>query len=126
MAVYKGRLYCGTLPAGHVYSYEAGRNVTYDYELAHGWKHVVALKDEERPCRLKIFVDGQLAAESSPFNGYEAYISNDEPLTIGFGPQDYFYGSMRELRIYDRPLNDLEITELYKHGKNPGSSTHKG
>ena len=117
MAVYQGRLYCGTLPAGHVYSLEAGRNVTHDFELDPGWRHLAAVKDDERPCRLRLYVDGEQVGTSTPFNGYEAYISNDRPLKIGFGPQDYFKGSLAELRVYNRSLMESEVAALYDQGR---------
>ena len=117
MAVYRGRLYCGTLPAGHIYSLEAGRNVTHDFELAFGWRHLAAVKDDDRPCRLRLYVDGEQVGTSAPFNGYEAYISNDRPLKIGFGPQDYFNGNMAELRVYNRNLTESQVAALYHQGK---------
>ena len=117
MAVYRGRLYCGTLPAGHIYSLEAGRNVTHDFELAFGWRHLAAVKDDDRPCRLRLYVDGEQVGTSAPFNGYEAYISNDRPLKIGFGPQDYFNGNMAELRVYNRNLTEAQVAALYHQGK---------
>ena len=55
MAVYKGKLFCGTLPSGHVFSLEAGKNVTHDHELAAGWKHLAAVRDGRK---LKLYVDG--------------------------------------------------------------------
>jgi hypothetical protein len=36
-------------------------------------------------------------------------------LKIGMGAQDYFNGSMSELRIYSRALTDAEVAAL--HGK---------
>jgi hypothetical protein len=112
MTVYQGQLYTGTLPSGHVLSLEAGKSVTYDYELGSGWKHIVAVRDGER---LRLYVDGKLAATSSAFNGADFDISNDRPLEIGMGAQDYFDGSMSELRIYSRALTDAEVATL--HGK---------
>ena len=112
MAVYQGKLYAGTLPSGHVLSLEAGKSVTYDHELGSGWKHIVAVRDGDR---LRLYVDGKLAATSSAFNGADFDISNDRPLKIGMGAQDYFNGSMSELRIYSRALTDAEVAAL--HGK---------
>jgi len=109
MAVYKGRLFAGTLPSGHVHSIEIGKNVTYDSELKPGWRHIAAVKDAGR---LKLYVDGQLAATSTEFAPSDYVLSNDRPLTIGFGAHDYFSGKMSDLRIYNRALSNEEIKGL--------------
>jgi len=56
MAMFGGRLYCGTLPSGHVYSWEAGKNATCDHALGRGWHHVAAIRAKDR---LKLHVDGR-------------------------------------------------------------------
>ena len=109
MAVYRGKLYCGTLPSGHVYSIEAGKLVSHDHALPSGWVHLAAVKDRDR---LKLYVDGKLAARSSVFESGEYDISNDRPMRIGFGAHDYFNGSMRDLRVYGRALGEAEIANL--------------
>jgi hypothetical protein len=110
MAVYQGQLFAGTLPSGRVHSLEAGKNVTYDRELAPGWRHLAAVKAGNK---LMLYVDGKLAATSSAFNPADYDISNVAPLQIGFGAHDYFNGSMRDLRMYNRALTDLEISGLF-------------
>lgn len=110
MAVYQGKLFCGTLPSGHVHAYEVGRSATYDHELRPGWKHLVAVRDRNR---LKLYLDGKLVAQSSPFDSAQYDISNDKPLTIGFGDHDYFNGCLSDLRLYNRALNDAEVAALF-------------
>lgn len=110
MAVYQGKLFTGTLPSGHVFALEAGKNVTHDYELAPGWRHLVAIRDSDR---LKLAVDGELVAISSTFNRAEYDLSNNKPLKIGFGAHDYFNGSLAELRLYSRALSPAEVQALY-------------
>ena len=39
-------------------------------------------------------------------------LNGETPLKIGFGSNDYFYGRMSELRLYNRALNDREIVKL--------------
>jgi hypothetical protein len=109
MAVYQGRLFAGTLPSGHVLSLEAGRCVTYDRELAPGWRHITAVKAGGL---LKLYVDGQCAARSSPFDPADYDLSIQSPLRIGFGQHDYFSGRMRDLRFYRRAMGDEEIRIL--------------
>jgi hypothetical protein len=111
MAIYQGRLFAGTLPSGHVLSIEAGKNVTYDHELLPGWRHLAAVRARDK---LRLYVDGNLVAVSSAFNPAHFDISNDEPLQIGFGAQDHFKGSISDLRIYDRALDDTEVAALHQ------------
>ena len=109
MAVYDGRLYVGTLPSGHVYSLEAGKNATYDREFEPGWRHVAAVKDGGV---LRLYVDGEEVATSTGFDPAEYDISNDRPLRIGFGAHDYFKGAMSDVRLYGRALSGEEIEGL--------------
>jgi hypothetical protein len=109
MAAFNGKLYAGTLPSGRVYSLEAGKSVTCDHELAPGWRHLAAIRDGNK---LKLYVDGALAATSSAFNPADYTLSNDKPLKIGSGQHNTFNGRIRDLRIYNRALTDPEITEL--------------
>ncbi len=109
MAQFQGRLFCGTLPSGHVLSIEAGRNITYDRELTAGWHHVAATK---RRGNLTLYVDGKPVATSKGFEPDSYDISLDQPLKIGFGPNDYFRGSLRDVRVYNRGLDDREVLYL--------------
>lgn len=109
MAEYQGRLFCTTLPSGKVWSIQAGRSATYDDELPPGWRHLTAVRDANQ---LKLYIDGQAAATSAPFDPREYDLQTEAPLTIGFGPHDYFRGKMRDLRIYGRALSDAEIARL--------------
>ena len=114
MAVFGGKLYCGTLPSGRVFSIEAGKCVTHDRELPPGWRHVAAVRDRTK---LKLYVDGELAAESSTFKPADFDLSAEVPLRIGFGPHDYFNGSIKDVRIYDGPLGPKDIAALARGGE---------
>jgi len=109
MAVYGGRLYVGTLPSGHLWTLEAGKCVTYDRELAAGWRHVAAVKSGGA---ISLYVDGRCVATSTSFDPSHYELSNNAPLRIGFGQHDYFKGRLRDLRIYDRKLDENEIRAL--------------
>ena len=109
MAVFNGRLYSGTLPSGHVRSFEAGKNATDDHELAPGWRHIAAVRDGNR---LKLYIDGKLVAQSSEFDPAQFDLSNQSPLQIGSGPQDFFNGKMKDVRIYSNALTAAEVVEL--------------
>lgn len=110
MAVSQGKLFCGVLPSGRVYALEAGVNVTYDSELAPGWRHLAAVRDENR---LKLYVDGALAAASRAFNPADYDISNSRPLLIGSGAHSGFNGRISDLRLYNRALTGPEIAAAF-------------
>jgi hypothetical protein len=118
MAVHQGRLFVGTLPSGRVLSIEAGRNATCDRELPSGWRHVAAVRDRDR---LKLYVDGQLAAESAPLAAGDCDLTNRQPLRIGFGAQDYFHGSLADVRLYRGALSAEQVRDLYA-GSSTGAS----
>ena len=63
---------------------------------------------------LKLYVDGKIVAVSSPFDPTDFDLSNSSPLQIGFGQHDYFKGRMKDLRIYQRALNEEDIHALCK------------
>ena len=109
LAVYNGKLFAGTLPSGHVYSLKAGECVTHDKQLRPGWRHVAAIR---KGSVLELYVDGRRVAHSSAFNPRDYDLSNTQPLRIGFGEHDYFNGRMKDLRIYDRALQEVEIGKL--------------
>ncbi len=113
MALYQGKLFCGTLPSGKVFSLEAGKNVTYDHALAPGWRHIAAVRERDR---LRLYVDGNLASSSTPFDPAHYDLTNKQPLRIGFGAGDYFNGWMKDLHFYDRALAGDEVrTEFLRH-----------
>lgn len=109
MAVYQGKLFAGTLPSGHVRALEAGKCATLDREFPPGWRHIAAVKAAGR---LKLYVDAECVAASSPFDPARYDLSCNAPLKIGFGQHDYFKGRMKDLRIYDRALSEAEIVSL--------------
>ncbi len=109
LAEHKGKVYCTTLPSGHIYAYEAGKNVTWDQPVPAGWHHVAAIKTTDR---LQLYMDGKLVGESERFTTGDYDLENSGSLKIGFGPNDYFRGNMKELRIYNRSLTASEIKYL--------------
>jgi hypothetical protein len=108
MAVFGGRLFCGTLPSGRVHALDAGVSVTHDKELKSGWRHLAAVREQSR---LKLFVDGEPVADSSA-DAAALDVTNSAPLLIGFGGHDYFRGSLSDLRLYGCALSTEEIAEL--------------
>jgi hypothetical protein len=113
MAVFQGKLFCGTLPSGHVHSLETGKSVTYDVALESGWRHLTGVR---RGSRLELFVDGKLVRWSSDLGDPEWNISNDQPLRIGMGPHDCFKGKMRDVQLHRRALTTDEIAQMFEAG----------
>jgi len=119
MTVFGGKLYAGTstcqgrtananlaTEAGKVFSWEAGKCVSYDGDLGAGWRHVVARRHEGK---LRLYVDGKPEAESTEFDPARFDLTNGSPLRIGFGPGNYFSGEIRDVRLYSRALSDAEV-----------------
>lgn len=109
MAEHKGKLYCSTLPSGHIYSYEAGKSATWSKPMPSGWHHVTAVKKADR---LELYVDGNLVAQSEVFDASDYDLDNVIPFKVGFGPNDFFRGKLRDFRVYERALNSPEIRSL--------------
>ena len=111
MAVYNGKLFAGTLPSGHVHCMEAGAMATVDRELPPGWHHLAAVKSGDR---LRVYLDGQLAAESTPLGPPEYDLADNEPLNIGFGAHDRLSGLLSDVRLYGRALSSADARALFE------------
>ncbi len=103
LAVYRGRLFGGTLPSGHIMSLSAGEMATCDRALAPGWRHIVATR---RADVLELHVDGNMVARSRAFQRADYDLTTDSPLSIGYGVGHAFRGAMRDLRIYNTALGE--------------------
>ena len=106
MAQFQGKLFCSTLPSGHIHSLEAGPCVTFDRELPHGWHDVAAVK---RGGRLELFVDGKRVAESAGFDPAKLDLSCDSPLLIGAGAGTRFHGELADVTLFRRALDAAEL-----------------
>jgi hypothetical protein len=121
MTIHRGRLFASIgnctssikdSPAdirGTVHSIEAGKCVSHDRELAPGWRHLAAVREGGR---LRLHLDGKVAAESTPFAPADYNLNVDHPLRIGFGQVDFFHGRIRDVRAYNRALSSSEIEAL--------------
>lgn len=94
---------------GKVFRIEAGKCASYDGDLGPGWKHLTAVRAHDR---LRLYVDGKLASQSTAFDPAEFDLSVDGPLRIGRGQIDSFAGKIREVSIYNRALSAEEIQTL--------------
>ena len=121
LTVFRGRLFAGTSTChgiaseephpdvGRVLSMEAGRNVSFDGDLGRTWRHVAAVRRDDR---LRLFVDGQEAAESASLTPHPFDLTNDESLLIGMGTQCHFSGAVSDLRVYNRALSQRDVSAL--------------
>jgi hypothetical protein len=122
MASYGGKLFAGTgacrarstdgdpdRSLGRVYAIQAGQVVSHERDIGGGWTHLVAVR---RSGELQLFVNGQLSARSTAAENRSLDVSNSEPLTIGFGVQNYFTGAIADLRLYGRALSSDEVQNI--------------
>ena len=93
---------------GKVFAFETGSCVSVGRDLGAGWKYIAAIRKGKE---LRLFINGTLAASRSS-DGPVLDMECDAPLRIGFGPQGYFDGKIRDVRIYDRALSEADIIAL--------------
>ena len=108
MAEYGGQVFCSTLPSGRIYSWRAGRTAMADKALPSGWHHVAAVRSGGS---LKIYLDGTIAASESGFDADDYDLSNNLPLRIGTGPNDYFTGRLSDIKLYGRALSATDVLQ---------------
>lgn len=131
LTVYQGKLFSSTATCyraqiqpptsaddirGKVFSLQTGAGVSSDRDMGAGWKQVAAIRKGRT---LSLFVDGKLAAHSDS-EQTELDASCDAPLRIGFGPQSYFHGKIRDVRLYDQALRDEDVQKLVHADRSGG------
>ena len=121
LAAFGGKLYAGTgtcrgcpqetphYEAGRVYSTQIGRAVSWDRDMGSGWKHVVAVREQDQ---LRLYLDGHQVAQSASFAAGCYNLDTAVPFYIGFGSVDYFSGDMDEVRMYNRALTAEDVATL--------------
>ena len=105
VGVYSGRAAVAYRLGGRGYSAMATR----DAALPSGWHHVAAVRGGRR---LRLLLDGRLVASSATFDRGDYPLAGEEPLLIGGGEHATFRGSLCDLRLYDRALEDTEVASL--------------
>ena len=121
-----GRLYAGTSTChgrasdnpdenvGRVFSYEAGKSVTFDDDIGTEWTHIAAVRSKDR---LQLYVNGELVSETSDLNANEFNLTNQLPFKIGAGEHHYFKGAIDDLRFYNTALNKEDIQAVGQEKK---------
>lgn len=96
---------------GRVYSIQAGQVVSHERDIGGEWTHLAGVRDGKK---LKLYVNGKLAASSDLRDGPAFNLTNDKPMLIGFGAQNFFTGAMADVRLYDGVLDDKAIANFMK------------
>jgi hypothetical protein len=106
MAVYRGELFCGTLPSGGVHSMLAGAVVSDDRALPTGWRHVAAVRAGGT---IELYVDGSLVGHCT--HDVAPTSADGATFVIGGGPRASFDGELADVRLHGRALSAVEIGE---------------
>ncbi len=119
------------------YDREMATYIQADLGAMSGWHHVMLTSDGSgKPESIKLYLDGKtfesavirvglLAPAADNYDGFQTVTT---PVTIGNhsgrrGP--LFAGEIDEVRIYDRILNSIEITQLYQAGLQSLANLHE-
>ena len=94
---------------GRVYSIQAGQVVSYERDIGAEWTHLAAVR---HGLQLKLYVNGKVAATSELRDGPAFNLSNDLPMLIGSGAQNYFTGWLSDVRLYDGALDAGELAKF--------------
>lgn len=108
LAVYQGRLWCGTLPSGHAHAMRTGAVATHDSALSGRWHHVVGRCDADG---VSLFVDGVEVGRQHGVGGLGSLASGRD-LLLGNGTRERFAGRMRDVRLYREALSGSRIAQL--------------
>ena len=114
MVVFRGELFCGTLPSGAVHSMLAGLVVSDDRTLPAGWRHVAAVRAGPM---IELHVDGLLVARRRDDEAADALDLGAVPLVLGRGPRGGFDGELADVRLYRRGLDATELGALAAGGR---------
>ncbi len=92
---------------GRIYSIQAGQVVSHEKDIGGQWNHLAAVRHGRE---LKLYINGQLAATSFPLRAGPAFdLTNNSPMRIGMGAQNYFTGYIADVRLYDGALSSEAI-----------------
>lgn len=110
MVLFRGRLWVGTLPSGHVHAMRAGAVASGDRSLTPGWHHLAGTR---RGGIVTLYVDGTPVG-SADDAGPDGSIAPGAgtPLVIGGGPRAGFEGELAGVRLWDRALDPAELQAL--------------
>ena len=61
---------------------------------------------------MKLYINGMLVTTSQLREGPPFNLTNDRPLLVGFGTQNYFTGAIADLRLYHGALGPDAVREV--------------
>ena len=96
---------------GRVFAYQAGQVVSSERDIGGSWTHVAAVRHGRN---LKLYINGMLVTTSQLRAGPLFNLTNDRPLLVGFGAQNYFTGAIADLRLYHGALGADAVRAVLK------------
>jgi hypothetical protein len=106
LAELHGRLYCSTLPSGHIWSVQAGASVQHHAAFPVGWHDVAAVRSGKQ---LLLYIDGKQVAQADIPDDQPINLHSTAPLRIGAGMNGSLNGKLSDLRIHLRALTAAEL-----------------
>ena len=83
------------------------------------WYHITCAKNTDE---FKIWIDGVLDSTGATSDPTSQSTTQATPVVIGrygdYGPQEYYDGKLRDIRIYDYLLSDNQVASLYSGSYN--------
>jgi hypothetical protein len=114
MVVFRGELFCGTLPAADVWSMRVGTAVSMDRPLGQAWHHVTAVRAGGA---ISLSVDGrEISSHPGDGDGSALDLGEGQTLRLGGGPQAGLDGELTRVRLHGRALSADEIAALATMG----------
>lgn len=99
------------LSVGRVLACRIGQQVNHEFDLGGAWTHLACVRQGKR---LRLFVNGNLSAESQAPAGQLFNVCNVRPITIGCGMQGSFDGAISDVRLFGGALDDSEIDAIHR------------
>ncbi|HWB05674.1 MAG TPA: LamG-like jellyroll fold domain-containing protein [Verrucomicrobiales bacterium] len=104
--------------------------VTVNIAQSSGYHHLVVSRDL-RTNRANVYLDGELAGSVTPssspeplsFASTQFKVSTREVTGYGGSYNNYIYGSLDDVRIYNRRLEAAEVDVLYEHGSSSANAS---
>lgn len=93
---------------GKVYRMSTGCVCSYEKPLSQGWNHVIAVRHAER---LELYLNGELVSSKTCDKNFD--LSHPGSLLFGFGEQNYFKGSLADVRLYHKSFSPEQSRLLY-------------
>ncbi len=94
---------------GRVSAIQAGQVVSYERDIGGEWTHIAAVRSG---CELKLFVNGKLVATSRLHDGSPFNLTNNRPVLVGIGAQNFFSGAIADLRMYHGALETAAVQRI--------------